>query len=182
LTHARNLGKGAAVKTGFLAATGDIVLIQDADLEYDPQDYPRLIKPILDKKADVVFGSRFRGEYQRVLFFWHYVGNLMLTVLSNMFTNINISDMETGYKAFHKDVIRSIAPKLQSRRFGIEPELTARVAHGGPALPDGSRGTWRIYEVPISYSGRTYKEGKKIQWWDGVKAIGAIIYFNVFSR
>ena len=172
VSHAKNLGKGAAIKHGFEKATGDAVLIQDADLEYSPDDYPVLFKPIFENKADVVFGSRFRGEYQRVLYFWHYAGNLFLTLLSNMFTNLNLSDMETGFKVFRKEVIKQILPKLKSKRFGIEPELTARVA----------RGSWRIYEVPINYYGRTYREGKKINWWDGVKAIGAIFYFNIFDR
>ena len=168
----KNSGKGFAIKRGFLESTGDIVLIQDADFEYDPKDYPALLKPIQEGRADVVFGSRFRGEYQRVFYFWHYFGNTMLTLLSNIFTNLNLSDMETGYKVFKKEVIQKIAPKLRAKRFGIEPELAARVAHNG----------WRIYEVPINYYGRTYREGKKITWRDGFKAIGAILYFNIFDR
>lgn len=177
-----NQGKGAALKEGFQRATGEIVIIQDADLEYSPSDYHKLVEPIRTGKADVVYGTRFRGEYQRVLYFWHYAGNTMLTMLSNIFTNLNLSDMETGYKVFRIEVIKAIAPRLRSKRFGIEPEITGRIAHGRPALPDGSRGRWRIFEVPINYYGRTYEEGKKIGWWDGVKAIGAIVYFNVFDR
>lgn len=172
LKQNKNQGKGAALKRGFLEASGDVVLVQDADLEYDPSDYPKLLDPIEKDKADVVFGTRFRGEYQRVLYFWHYLGNTTLTLLSNIFTNLNLSDMETGYKVFKREVIQAIAPKLKSKRFGIEPELTARVAHGH----------WRIYEVPINYHGRTYQEGKKIGWRDGFKAIGAILYFNLIDR
>ncbi len=162
-----NRGKGAALQTGFEQATGDIVLIQDADLEYDPQDYPVLLQPILDGKADVVYGSRFLGGPHRVLFFWHYVGNRVLTTLSNMFTDLNLSDMETCYKVFRAEVLQGM--ELTSKRFGIEPELTARVA----------RAKARIYEVPISYHGRTYAEGKKIGWRDGVSAIWSILRYNL---
>ncbi|MSR76480.1 MAG: glycosyltransferase family 2 protein [Candidatus Ryanbacteria bacterium] len=168
----KNLGKGAAVKAGFLRATGDYILIQDSDLEYSPEDYKVLFRPILERGADVVFGTRFRGEYQRVLYYWHYLGNAFLTMLSNMFTNLNVSDMEVGYKVFSREVVEVIGPRLTSKRFGIEPELTARVAHG----------KWKIYEVPIHYNGRTYAEGKKINWRDGFRAIFAIVYFNVFDR
>ena len=168
----RNMGKGRAVKKGFEAASGNIVLIQDADLEYDPKDYPILLKPILDGKADAVYGSRFvTNQPRRVLLFHHYIANIFITFLSNIFTNLNLSDIETGYKAFRKEVIDSILPKLQSDRFGIEVELTARVA----------KKKWRVYEVGISYSGRTYEEGKKINWKDGVAAIWHIIRFNLFS-
>ena len=168
----KNLGKGAAIKKGFERSTGDFVIIQDSDLEYDPHDYGALLRPVIEHGADVVFGTRFRGEYHRVLYFWHYMGNVFLTLLSNMFTNLNLSDMEVGYKVFSKSVVQTITPKLKSKRFGIEPELTARVAHGG----------WAIYEVPIHYAGRTYAEGKKIGWRDGIKAIFSIIYFNIFDR
>lgn len=168
-----NTGKGAALKAGFQRATGDIILVQDADLEYDPSDYVRLLGPFVDKqdKADVVYGSRFRGESRRIVYFWNDLGNRLLTFLSNMLMGLNLTDMETGYKVFRGDVICRIAPTLKSKRFGIEPELTAKVA----------KGKWRLYEVPIKYHGRTYEEGKKIRWWDGIKAIGVIVYFRFFD-
>ncbi len=169
IEHERNRGKGAALRTAFAATTGEIVLIQDADLEYDPCEYPGLLQPILDDKADVVYGSRFLGGPRRVLFFWHYVGNTVLTMLSNMFTDLNLSDMETCYKVFRGDLLRGLA--LRSNRFGIEPELTAKVA----------KVKARIYEVPISYHGRTYAEGKKIGWRDGVSAVWAILRYNLGS-
>ncbi|WP_193197638.1 glycosyltransferase family 2 protein [Nostoc sp. MG11] len=168
--HNKNRGKGAALKTGFAVATGDIVIVQDADLEYDPQEYPLIIQPILDDKADVVFGSRFQGgKPHRVVYYWHMVGNTFLTMLSNMFTNINLTDMETCYKAFRREVIQSIT--IEENRFGFEPEITAKVA----------KMECRIYEVGISYYGRTYKEGKKIGWKDGVRAIICILKYNLFS-
>jgi len=168
--HPVNRGKGAALRTGFAAATGDIVLVQDADLEYDPADYPVLLKPIIDGFADVVYGSRFLGGPHRVLFFWHYLGNKFLTLISNMFTDLNLTDMETCYKAFTSSVLRRL--ELTSNRFGFEPEVTARV----------SRMNCRIYEVPISYHGRTYAEGKKIGWKDGVAAIWTILRFNIWDK
>ena len=170
LRHVVNQGKGAALRTGFAAATGDVFLIQDADLEYDPADYPGLLQPIIDGHADVVYGSRFLGGPHRVLFYWHYLGNTFLTLLSNMFSDINLTDMETCYKVFKREVFEKIT--LCSNRFGFEPEFTAKVARLGA----------RIYEVPISYHGRTYAEGKKIGWKDGVSAIWSILRFNLWAR
>jgi glycosyltransferase involved in cell wall biosynthesis len=167
--HDRNRGKGAALRTGFGMVQGDLVIIQDADLEYDPVDYPKLLAPLLDGRADVVFGSRFAGETHRVLLFWHYVGNKLLTTLSNMFTNLNLTDMETCYKAFRAPILNDL--RFRADRFGFEPEFTAKVAKRG----------YRIYETSISYSGRDYAEGKKVTWWDGVKALGAIVWFRFFD-
>jgi glycosyltransferase involved in cell wall biosynthesis len=169
IVNETNRGKGAAIRTGLARVTGDMVIIQDADLEYDPSDYLKLIEPILDGRADVVYGSRFLGYPRRVLFFWHTVGNNFLTLVSNMFSNLNLTDLETGYKVFRAEVIKSV--RLRSDRFGFEPEITAKIARGG----------WRIYEVPISYAGRTYAEGKKINWKDGVSALWTIIRFNVLT-
>lgn len=166
--HEKNAGKGAAVRSGIAVAKGDIILIQDADLEYDPRDYPVLLEPILEGKADVVYGSRFLGGPHRVFYFWHYVGNRMVTLLSNMFSDLNLSDMETGYKAFTRKALEGIT--VESNRFGFEPEITAKVARKG----------CRVYEVPVSYHGRSYTEGKKITWKDGVKAIFTILKYNLF--
>jgi glycosyltransferase involved in cell wall biosynthesis len=167
LFQGKNQGKGAALRRGFGVATGDIVLVQDADLEYDPRDYPKLLEPILDGRADVVYGSRFLGGPQRVHYFWHYVANKTLTLLSDMATNLKLTDMETCYKMFRREVLKDI--QIKSDRFGFEPEITAKVA----------KGNWRVYEVPISYAGRTYEEGKKITWKDGVQALWCIIRYKL---
>ena len=170
LRHQKNRGKGAALRTAFAAVKGDVVIIQDADLEYDPDDYPKLLQPILGGLADVVYGSRFLGGPHRVLFFWHSVGNRFLTLLSNSLTDLNLTDMETCYKVFHREILDKI--EICSDRFGFEPEITAKVSRLGA----------RIYEVPIAYHGRTYAEGKKIGWKDGVSAIWSILRFNLWSR
>lgn len=170
IRHGENQGKGAALQTGFKTARGEILLIQDADLEYDPEEYPKLVKPILDGKADVVYGSRFMGgEPHRVFYFWHYLGNKFLTLLSNMTTNLNLTDMETCYKVFRSEVLKTIS--LEEKRFGFEPEITAKIA----------RQKCRIFEVGISYTGRTYTEGKKINWKDGVRALWCILKYGVFK-
>lgn len=174
IINKKNEGKGSALKRGFKETTGDVVIVQDADLEYSPDDYPLMLRPFLENDADVVFGSRLvTAAPHRVLYYWHYVVNRGLTTLSNLFTNLNLTDMETGYKAFNGDLIRKIAPDLESKKFGFEPEITARVAR--------LKGI-KIYEVGISYSGRTYEEGKKINWKDGIRAIWEIVCFNLIRK
>lgn len=172
LRHPENLGKGAALRSGFAQAVAPIVVVQDADLEYDPQDYPKLVGPILDGKADVVFGSRFEGSGpHRVLYFWHYVGNRILTTLSNICTNINLTDMEVGYKTFRREIIQGV--RIEEDRFGFEPEVIAKICR--------IKGV-RIYEVPVSYYGRTYAEGKKPNWRDGFSALRCILKYNLLRR
>jgi len=169
--HSENMGKGSALRTGFKQVSGDMIIIQDSDLEYDPEDYKKVLRPIIEDKADVVYGSRFVGsDPHRVLFFWHYMGNKFLTWLSNILTNFTLTDMETCYKAFNRQALDKFKDKLTSKRFGIEPEITALIA----------KNKFRIYEVGISYYGRTYEEGKKINWKDGLAAIYHIIKFNLF--
>jgi glycosyltransferase involved in cell wall biosynthesis len=171
ILHESNQGKGRALATGFAAASGSVMIIQDADLEYDPDEYRKLLEPILDDRADVVYGSRFfGGEPHRVLYFWHYVGNRFLTLMSNMVTNLNLTDMETCYKCFRREVLEGL--EIEERGFGVEPELTAKIARGG----------WRVYEVGVSYSGRTYAEGKKINWKDGFRALYCITKYGVLRR
>jgi len=171
ILHERNQGKGRALATGFATASGNVVIIQDADLEYDPNEYRKLLEPILDDRADVVFGSRFLGgEPHRVLYFWHYVGNRFLTLMSNMVTNLNLTDMETCYKCFRTEVLEGL--EIEERGFGVEPEITAKVARGG----------WRVYEVGVSYSGRTYAEGKKINWKDGFRALYCVAKYGIIRR
>ncbi len=172
-SHASNFGKGRSLRTGFAAATGDIVIVQDADLEYSPDEFPRLIQPIIEQQADVVYGSRFLGERSsQAGYYWNYIGNRVITTLSNVFTNLNLTDIETGHKVFKRDVLKQIGPKLISDGFSIEPELTARVA----------KANFRVFEVPVQYAGRTYEEGKKIRFWkDGLSALWSIVRFGLFG-